>query len=178
MSFSPQGQPTADYLAVSSWDNNVRVYEISNTGQSKGIAMYSHQAPALCVMWSPDGSKIISGGCDNAARMYDVNTGQSTQVAQHEQPIKAVSWVNIPAAPDCHLVTGSWDKTLKYWDMRSPNPIASVTLPERLYSMDTAGQYLVAACADRQNVVYNLQDPSKPYKVRLGSPAFCILTSR
>ena len=45
--------------------------------------------------------------------------------------------------------------------------------------MDVSGNYLVAGCADRHNMVYNLNaDPSKPYKVgdrrRL---LFCILTN-
>jgi len=64
---------------------------------------------------SQDGSKIFSGGLDNAGRMFDVSTGQSSQVAQHDAPIKSVKWVD---APSGILATGSWDKTVKvrfYW---------------------------------------------------------------
>ena len=57
-----------------------------------------------------EGNKIFSGGADNAGRMFDVNTGQSTQVAQHEAPIKVVGWVD---AQSGILATGSWDKTIK-----------------------------------------------------------------
>ena len=42
--------------------------------------------------------------------MFDVNTGQATQVAQHEAPIKVVGWVD---AQSGILATGSWDKTIK-----------------------------------------------------------------
>jgi len=34
------------------------------------------------------------------------------------------------------LVTGSWDKTVKYWDLRSPNPVHTQQMPERVYAMD------------------------------------------
>jgi mRNA export factor len=43
--------------------------------------------------------------------MFDVTTGQATQVAQHDAPIKVVSWVDVPQAGI--LATGSWDKTIK-----------------------------------------------------------------
>lgn len=53
---------------------------------------------------------MFSGGADNAGRMYDVASGQATQVAQHDAPIKAVRWVD---AQNGILATGSWDKTVK-----------------------------------------------------------------
>lgn len=54
---------------------------------------------------------MLSGGADNAGRMFDVTTGQSSQVAQHDAPIKCVKWIDSPQASV--LATGSWDKTLK-----------------------------------------------------------------
>lgn len=66
LAFSPQ----ADYLAVGSWDNNVRVlpclqsrvnqyihiqvriYEVGANGQTQGKAMYSHQGPVLSACWN------------------------------------------------------------------------------------------------------------------------------
>jgi mRNA export factor len=53
----------------------------------------------------------MSGGCDNAARMFDIQTGQSSQVAQHDAPIKVVRAIETPQGSI--LATGSWDKTLK-----------------------------------------------------------------
>eukprot|EP00967_Tisochrysis_lutea_P031609 scaffold37327_cov20-Tisochrysis_lutea.AAC.2 len=34
------------------------------------------------------------------------------------------------------LITGSWDKTLRFWDCRSPTPVHTQPLPERVYAMD------------------------------------------
>jgi mRNA export factor len=44
--------PTHDYLAVSSWDKKVRIYDIDSQGNSKGLAMWEHDGPALSVTWS------------------------------------------------------------------------------------------------------------------------------
>lgn len=101
MSFAPN----ADFLAVASWDNQVRIYEV---GQAiTGKAAYAHEAPVLDVCWSRDGSKVLSGGVDNAARMFDVQTGSSTHVAQHQAPVKAVRWIDMQNGLSA---TGSWDK--------------------------------------------------------------------
>ncbi|KAE8227826.1 hypothetical protein CF326_g7262, partial [Tilletia indica] len=106
LSFAPQ----ADFLAVGSWDNNVRVYEVNPDGSSVPKAMFSHEGPILDVTWSKDGTKILSGGADKAGRMFDVQTQQSQQIAQHDQPIRCVRWVDINNGI---LATGSWDKTVK-----------------------------------------------------------------
>lgn len=53
----------------------------------------------------------------------------------HDEPIKQVKWIDAPGGG--LLATGSWDKTIKYWDLRSPTAVASVVLPERLYSPST-----------------------------------------
>ncbi|KAJ7911494.1 WD40-repeat-containing domain protein [Mycena leptocephala] len=158
LAFSKQ----ADFLAVGSWDNSVRIYEVGPGGKSQGKAMYQHEGPVLSVCWSQDGSKIFSGGADNAGRMYDVSTGKATQIAQHDAPIKAVRWIDSPHSGI--LATGSWDKTIKYWDLRTPSPIASVQLPERCYSMDVQYPFMVVGTAERHIQVYNLTNPTTLYK--------------
>jgi len=45
--------PKADYLAVSSWDNKVRIYQIDGSGRSEGKALFDFQGPALSCVWSP-----------------------------------------------------------------------------------------------------------------------------
>jgi mRNA export factor len=111
--------------------------------------------------------------------MFDVSSGQATQVAQHEAPIKAVKWVD---AQNGILATGSWDKTLKvrfiflhlrsqltdscqYWDLRSSTPVATVALPERCYTFDVQYPLLAVGTADRHIQIFNLSNPSTPYKV-------------
>jgi len=159
IAFSPQ----ADFLAVASWSNEVRMYEISN-GQSQGKAAYQHEQPVLCVCWNKDGSKVLSGGADKTVRMFDVTTGQTSQVAQHDQPIRCVKWVDAPQPAGGILATGSWDRTVKYWDLRTPNPVASYTLPERCYTMDVSYPYLVVGTAERYIHVINMNNPTTLYR--------------
>ncbi|KAF9468173.1 Poly(A)+ RNA export protein [Collybia nuda] len=158
MSFSPQ----ADYLAVGSWDNSVRIYEVGANGQSQGKAIYEHQGPVMDVCWNKEGNKVFSGGADNAGRMFDVSTGQATQVAQHDAPIKVVRWVDTPQAGI--LATGSWDKTIKYWDLRAQAPVATVNLPERCYTFDVQYPLMVVGTAERHIQIFSLTNPNTAYK--------------
>ncbi|KAF7312176.1 Poly + rna export protein [Mycena indigotica] len=174
--------PQADFLAVGSWDNSVRIYEVGANGQSQGKAMYEHQGPALTVCWNKarslltrlllsgltilqEGNKVFSGGADNAGRMFDLSTGQAAQVAQHDAPIKVLKWVDSPQAGI--LASASWDKTIKYWDLRTPAPVATVQLPERCYTMDIQYPLMCVGTAERHIQIFNLNSPTTVYKSML-----------
>jgi mRNA export factor len=44
--------PTADFLAVSSWDKKVRIYQVNENGQSEGKASMDFDMPVLNCAWS------------------------------------------------------------------------------------------------------------------------------
>ncbi|KAJ2724885.1 RNA export factor gle2 [Coemansia sp. Benny D115] len=155
--------PKANFLAASSWDNEVRIWEIQGNGSSVGKAAFSHQAPALCCVWSQDGTKVVSGGVDKAGRMMDISTGQTTQVAQHDGAIRCVKFVEAENASPI-LATASWDKTLKYWDLRQQAPIGTVALPERAYAMDCNNPLLVVATAERKIMIFDMNNPTTPFE--------------
>ncbi|KAK6839895.1 Poly(A)+ RNA export protein [Apiospora arundinis] len=162
--------PTSEILAVSSWDKKVRVYEIDNSGQSQGKHAYDHDAPVFSVDFSKDGTKLVSAGADKMAKLCDLGGNlQAQQVAAHDQPIKCAKFFESPQSNSTMLVTGGWDKTIKYWDLRQSTPVGTVTAQERIYSMDVRNNLLVIGTADRYINVINLQDPLKFYKT-LQSP--------
>lgn len=154
--------PVADHLAVGSWGPDVRIYDIGLQGQSQGRALAPHPGTVLDLCWTKDGTKVISGGTDNTARMFDLISGTSTQVGQHDGPIKCVRCFDMPQG--VILATGSWDKKLKYWDLRSPVPLATVELKERCYTMDVRNQVLAVGTAGRHIQIFNLSNPMTPFK--------------
>ena len=143
LAFSPQ----ADYLAVGSWDNNVRALlaliiagqwthlspgphlrgrrEWADPGKShvftsgtgfecmleQGVSLRFLSLGLRAQKRLQEGTRVISAGADNAGRMYDVQTGQATQIAKHDAPIRVVKYVDTPSGGI--VVTGSWDKTVK-----------------------------------------------------------------
>ncbi|CCE65212.1 hypothetical protein TPHA_0K00780 [Tetrapisispora phaffii CBS 4417] len=150
-------------FSASSWDGKVKIWNINN-GNPQAVAQYSHSAPVLSTRWSGDGTKVASGGCDNIVKLFDLTTNQEQQVGTHDSAIKNLRFVNCgPTNSQC-LVTGSWDKTIKYWDLRQQQPIATLAMPDRVYAMDSSNQLLVVGTAERHIAVINLTNPGQIYK--------------
>jgi len=157
--------PKANLLVGTSWDNQVRCWEISSNGQSVLKAQTNHDGPVLCSSWSGDGTKVFTGGCDSKAKCWVLQTNQSIVAGTHSAPIKSLFWMD---EMQC-LVTASWDKTVKYWDGRSPNPAHTAMLPERAYTMDVKYPLCVVGTAERHIVIYDLRKPNVEFK-RFPSP--------
>ncbi|PON80992.1 Coatomer beta subunit [Trema orientale] len=165
LSFSPK----EDLLVATSWDNEVRCWEIKRSGTSFSStpkALISHAQPVLCSTWKDDGTAVFSGGCDNQVKMWPLISGaQPTTVAMHEAPIKDVAWI-----PEMNvLVTGSWDKTLKYWDTRQASPVHNQPFPDRCYTLSVRHPVRVVGTADKNIIVFNLHYPQAEFK-RITSP--------
>ncbi|CAL0308629.1 hypothetical protein TanjilG_08340 [Lupinus angustifolius] len=159
----------ANFLVATSWDNQVRCWEIQKNGNvlnSTPKASISHDQPVLCSAWKDDGTTVFSGGCDKQVKMWPLTSGgQAMTVAMHDAPIKDLAWI-----PEMNLLaTGSWDKTLKYWDTRQSNPVHTQQLPDRCYSISVKHPLMVVGTADRNLIVFNLQNPQTEYK-RIVSP--------
>lgn len=59
LAFSPATLPQ-NFLIAGSWDNNVRCWEIEQSGKSVPKSMQACGGPVLDVCWSDDGSKVSS----------------------------------------------------------------------------------------------------------------------
>lgn len=116
----------------------------------------------LDVCWSDDGSKVFVGGCDKQAHCWDLGSDQLVQVAAHDAPVKTCHWVK-GSNYSC-LMTGSWDRTLKFWDTRTSNPIATINLPERCYCADVCYPMAIVGTAGRGLIVYSLENGPNEYK--------------
>ena len=95
LTFSPAG----DQLAVALGDNSIRVYSMVPATFSTAVpatplfTLAGHTQPVLEVSWSPDGTKIVSGGRDDTARLWDVATRmQIRSMPNHLSWVLAADW--------------------------------------------------------------------------------------
>jgi mRNA export factor len=79
---------------------------------------------------------------------------------QHESPIKSVAWIKEKGV----LMSGSWDKTIKYWDLRSPNAQLTLPLNAQVISMDVKFPLAIVATSDKKIHLFDLNNPSTPFR--------------
>ena len=78
------------------------------------------QARYYSLRLSPDGRYIAATDYPGMLRIWDFRSGQRVKWRAHSDEKKDRPPATIAFMPDGKgLVTGSWDKTLKYWDVSS-----------------------------------------------------------
>lgn len=159
--FSPESIPQT-FLIGTSWANDIRCWEIQADGKSVPKAVKTHDAPILSAAWSNDGTKVFTASCDKTAKMWDLQSDQFIQIAQHDAPIKVVHHIVRPNY-QC-VMTGSWDKTLKFWDLRQQQPIGTIQLPDKCYCSDVYGPMAIVSGGNRFIKVYNLDNQPQEMK--------------
>ncbi len=88
-----------------------------------------------------------AGGCDKQVSMWALATNQKQVVAKHDAPVKYALYVK---EMNNMLVTGSWDRSVRYWDLRQPNPVHTQQMPERVYAMDIRYPMMAVGTAARK----------------------------
>lgn len=93
--------------------------------------------------------------------MLQASSGQTLSFAAHDAPVREVRFVDVPGAAAPIIASGSWDKTVRYWDIRNTSqPLGQLACGERVYAMDTGGQMLVIATAAMTYKVIDLANPT------------------
>eukprot|EP01130_Rhizamoeba_saxonica_P006066 TRINITY_DN2404_c0_g1_i2.p1 TRINITY_DN2404_c0_g1~~TRINITY_DN2404_c0_g1_i2.p1 ORF type:complete len:301 (-),score=52.76 TRINITY_DN2404_c0_g1_i2:37-939(-) len=69
LKFSPEGE----YLAVSSDDGKLRIFDWTN--ESEILVLQAYYGNFLCIEWTSDGRYILSGGQDDLVSIFDFNNG-------------------------------------------------------------------------------------------------------
>lgn len=159
VTFGPSMQ--TKFLLASSWDSGVYLHDVC---ANKSIHSYTHKAPVLDCCFS-DEVRAYSGGLDKTLKTIDFNSQKDECIGVHEAPIKCVNYCN---ELNC-LITGSWDKTIKVWDMRQSKEVGTYLQHEKVYSMDLAGEILVVATANKNILIWDLRNMGSTQQRRVSN---------
>ncbi|KAI1453618.1 WD40 repeat-like protein [Annulohypoxylon moriforme] len=150
----------SSHLAAASWDGKVRIYNVNTTGVARGVAILNADGPVFDCDWAEDGSMVVAGGANKQVHLLDANTGQQATHGTHDAPIRNARFVEVLGSSAPIIATGSWDKKVKYWDIRQQNALGTIECKDRVFSMDSKSDLLVVATAERHIHLIDLKNPT------------------
>lgn len=105
-----------DYAVSASWDRSLRLWDM-RTGEALH-KFCGHTRDVLSVAIAPNNRQIVSGGRDNKIMVWNV-VGQCMTTLDKDAHTDWVSCVRFsPVLSEAsQVVSGSWDGTVKVWDM-------------------------------------------------------------
>ncbi len=159
--FSPPATGASHFVVAASWNGSLRVWQATENA-ANAVSMTQSNAPILDACWSTEGQGVNYASADCTVGRWDLGSNQIIPIGRHDDSVKSVTNAEAVSL----IATGAWDKSVRYWDGRSPNSVGHVGVPERVYSMDTRGPLLVVALAARQVLVYDVRKPQEPFRQR------------
>eukprot|EP01095_Lingulamoeba_sp_RSL-Kostka_P002173 TRINITY_DN13061_c0_g1_i1.p1 TRINITY_DN13061_c0_g1~~TRINITY_DN13061_c0_g1_i1.p1 ORF type:complete len:355 (-),score=109.42 TRINITY_DN13061_c0_g1_i1:103-1167(-) len=143
---------SSDFLIASSWDTNVRLYDVKN---NNCISQYSHSGAVLDCSYNDN--TIYSGSLDTTIKKYNIQTQTETEIGSHEKAVSCVEYSTLGNL----LITGSWDKNIKLWDERIENNTNSViTIPQnnKVFALSVLKNRLIVGTAERKINIYDIRN--------------------
>lgn len=147
--------PLHSLVAVSSWDGTVRTYDPANPYTSTNSVVSINKPLLTCCFSKEVPSLAFAGAVDGSMHMVDLQTSQTSSFQAHGEGVKSARYFSNM------LVTGSWDKTIKFWDVRSSKLVFSLDLPGKVYAMDLEKEMLAVSLSGNEVATYNLNDISQ-----------------
>lgn len=130
---------TAHQAATGSADYTAKLWN-ALTGDE--IASFAHKRIVKTVAFSPDDSKILTGGQEKLLRLFDLAKPEADPLILegHTETVKIAQW-NAPAGENI-LISGGSDSTLRIWDLREAKEVRSIPMQEPITSMELTANHL------------------------------------
>ncbi len=164
VSFSPDGK-----ILASGDDKIIRLW---NLNSQKVLATLSgHSQAVKSLAYSPDGKILATASDDNTIKLWDIHQLQETFcLLGHSHAVKSVVFSpdgghshavkSVVFSPDGQiLASGSWDKTVKLWNVNTGKEICTLTghqLQVTSVAFSPQGQMLASASFDRTICLWQL----------------------
>jgi WD40 repeat protein len=119
LALSPDGQR---WVGGTIRTSDLTVWDLES--QRKVQTLRGHKMPPWCVVFSPDGRRIVTGGYDQTLKIWDANSGAEIMtLTGHEGPIQSVA-----ISPDGRrIASGGRDKTIRVWDATTGQEVRTLT---------------------------------------------------
>lgn len=157
--------PDNKLLVVTTSDNTILFYNLVARKTERSVVGHVTKGGEgiFCVVFSPDGQKIATGGLDRSVRVWEVKSGRELfALIGHSQIVKSVS-----ISPDGKLLASGGGEgyreagELKIWDLSSRNELiglAAHNKPIRVVAFSPDGKLLATGSEDQTVKIWSTTD--------------------
>ena len=98
-------------------------------------------------------TNVFIGTCDGKLYNWNPSNGDLENFGKHESGVKCVKWLPNQSS----LLTGSWDKTCKIWDVKQGKSVQEIDAKGKVFCLDSKGDKLVIGNSNQQIVIHDLR---------------------
>lgn len=142
-------------LATSCADGSSTIWNV-NTGE-KLQNFKQHSQEVVNSIFNNDNSNLLSYSYDGTAKIFNIGTGQL--IANFKEHSGEISSCQFNPVDNNMIITGSFDKTLKIWDLRKPDKSIKTFTDSKgelnQIIFDSLGKKIAAAGSDGEIYVYS-----------------------
>jgi len=179
--FSPSGK----YVALRSKINPKRIYDVKKKryladkekivvydiekkqpfalrqaqDQGRQVCSYQHDNDIFCVIFSPSGRYIASGGRDNKVIVYDIEKKRKVCSYQHNKLVLEIAFT----LSGRHVASGAHDGEVIVYDIEKKQQVCSYRHDDRhnyeiaIVVFSSSGRYVASGADDGQVIVYDIE---------------------
>ncbi len=151
-------------LLCSTWDGYVIIYKVISTDAEVSTVdritlcdTTRFENPVLSVAWQNNLKRIIAGSIDGSIFIRDPGgfAVGNLKIGQHDDAVKGVYSVEeINAHVICSV---SYDKTMKFWDIRSRGQISSFDLGAKAVCSDFLFPYVAIGLSNEKLLMFDIR---------------------
>ncbi|XP_061986414.1 mitotic checkpoint protein BUB3.3-like [Populus nigra] len=144
--------PQSNNLLISSWDSNLRLYDVDSSLLRLEAPAPSQAALLDCCFQSE--SVAFTAASDGSITRYDLHSGTIDAIGNHQDMATCVGY----SIETCQVISAGLDKKVMSWDMRLANPPALFrNLGAEIDSISISGFDLMVAVGAAVNI-YDLRN--------------------
>jgi WD40 repeat protein/tRNA A-37 threonylcarbamoyl transferase component Bud32 len=119
--FSPDGHTFVTGIGPWVTPRQTGYLRFWNLGGEEVRDALESSSPPMCVVWSPDGSKLLTGHAEFCGRVWDLKSGQLATEVSSTAPVGSVHFDPVDGRT---FLTGSYGGTVRLWDTSTGGAIS------------------------------------------------------